>query len=71
MNGGSYQRFTYDLRLMWNILIDEYNVPENTLKLMTTINGYSSETLHDPLYAVAGNPLFDFEDPDRLPERKI
>ena len=43
-----------DLDLMWNILIDEYNVPENTLKLMTTINGYSSETLHDLLYAVAG-----------------
>jgi hypothetical protein len=47
----------YDLSLMWNILIDEYNVPENTLKLMTTVNGYSSETLHNLLYAVAGGTV--------------
>jgi hypothetical protein len=36
---------------------------------MTTVNGYNSQTLHDLLYAVAGERLFDFEDPDRLPQR--
>ena len=56
---------------MWNILIDHYGVPENTLKLMTAINGYNYQTLHDLLYAVVGERLFDFEDPDQLPEREI
>ena len=60
-----------DLDLMWTILIDYFGVSEETLKVTTMIDGYSSQTLHDVLYAVAGERLFDFEDPDVLVPREI
>ena len=42
---------------MWNILL-EY-VSEETLDVVTEINGYSEETLCDVLYAVTGYRDFD------------
>jgi hypothetical protein len=44
-----------DPDIMWNILINGYNAPENAIRLMPSINVYSSETLHDRLYVVAVN----------------
>lgn len=43
----------------WDILLDELNVSEDTLNIITSINGYSLETLEDVLYTVAG--YRDFE----------
>ena len=60
-----------DLNLMWNALIDYFGVSEETLKVTTMIDGYNAQTLHDVLYAVAGERLFDFEDPDVLVPREI
>ena len=54
-----------ELNRMWNILIEDCGVSEETLRIITNINGYNSQTLHDVLYAVAGERLFDFEDPDQ------
>ena len=43
---------------MWNILLD-MGVEEQTLNIITDINGYSEETLCDVLYAYAGYHDFD------------
>lgn len=47
---------------MWNILRNHYNVSEETLRIVTDINGYSEETMEDILYAVAGTHNFDWEE---------
>ena len=46
------------VRDMWNALI-EMGVEEQTLNIVTDINGYSEETLKDVLYAYAGYRDFD------------
>lgn len=43
----------------WDILENEFNVSEDTLRIVTSINGYSIDTMNDILYAVAG--YNDFE----------
>lgn len=42
----------------WDKLI-EMGVCEQTLQIVTSINGYSEETLNDVLYAYAGYNDFD------------
>ena len=44
---------------MWDILQNEYGVSEETLQIVTDINGFSEETMCDILYAVAGEREFD------------
>lgn len=39
---------------MWEFLYGEVGVSEETLQVVTDINGYSLETLNDVLYAVTG-----------------
>ena len=46
------------IQTMWNILV-EMGVEEQTLDIITDINGYSEETLCDVLYAYAGYRNFD------------
>ena len=46
---------------MWDALKDDYGVSEQTLQVVTNINGYSTDTMHDVLYAVAAERPFDGE----------
>lgn len=39
---------------LWDFLIDANIVSEETLKLITCINGYSEGTLNDVLFAATG-----------------
>lgn len=34
---------------MWDALKDDYGVSEQTLQVVTNINGYSTDTMHDVL----------------------
>ena len=43
---------------MWNALMD-YGVSEQTLQIVTAINGYNTETMEDVLYAATGYRTFD------------
>ena len=43
---------------MWNELL-ELGVSEQTLQIVTSINGYSQETLNDILFAHTGYRSFD------------
>ena len=43
---------------MWNKLL-EHGVCEQTLQIVTDINGYSTETMEDVLYAHTGYRSFD------------
>lgn len=44
---------------MWNYLNEVILVSEQTLQVVTAINGYSEETMCDILYAVTGYRDFD------------
>lgn len=44
---------------MWDILQTDFGVSEQTLQIITDINGYSEETMEDVLYAVSGYRSFD------------
>lgn len=46
---------------MWDAL-ENMGVSEETLQVVTNINGYSTETMHDILYAVYGERTFDIYD---------
>lgn len=46
---------------MWDALIG-HGVSEQTLQIVTNINGYNDETLEDVLYAHTGLRSFDRED---------
>ena len=48
---------------MWDALL-EAGISEQTLQIVTNINGYSEETMTDILYAAFGERQFDFEDDD-------
>lgn len=54
----------YDVADMWDMLQDMYGVSEETLQIITAINGYSTDTMEDVLYAVAGLNSFDQVDED-------
>lgn len=43
---------------MWDALL-EMGVSEETLRVVTDINGYSEQTMEDILYAVTGYRSFD------------
>lgn len=45
---------------MWDALI-EMGVAEETLQVVTRINGYSADTMHDVLWAVFGERVFEGE----------
>jgi len=49
----------YSTEQAWDILTEQFNVSEETLRIVTSINGYSLETLESVLYAIAG--FNDFE----------
>lgn len=44
----------YTIEYIWDYLIENEIVSEETLKIITAINGYSIETLNDVLYAATG-----------------
>ena len=44
---------------MWSYLEEVVGVSEETLQVVTNINGYSEETMCDILYAVTGYHYFD------------
>ena len=48
---------------MWDWL-EEMGVSEQTLQIVTDINGFNEGTMRDILYAYAGERSFDFEDED-------
>ena len=48
-----------DLDIMWDRLKEEIGVSEETLQVVTSINGYNEETLLDILYAVTGYRNFE------------
>lgn len=39
---------------IWNYLVDNNIVSEETLQVITSINGYNEDTLNDVIYAVTG-----------------
>lgn len=43
-----------DIAKMWDWLEDVIGVSEQTLQVVTDINGYTMETLNDILYSVTG-----------------
>jgi hypothetical protein len=43
----------------WDFLVENGVASEETLRVVTNINGYSVETLEDVLYAVTGMRDFD------------
>ena len=44
---------------MWDILQEQFGVSEQTLQVVTDINGFTEETMCDILYAVSGYRDFD------------
>lgn len=48
---------------MWDELVS-MGVSEQTLQIVTDINGYNKRTMHDVLYAFAGGNTFDGEEDD-------
>lgn len=46
---------------MWEVLMEVYGVSEETLRIVTDINGLSEETMEDILYAVSGESSFEEE----------
>ena len=44
---------------MWDYLKEVVGVSEETLQVVTNINGYSEETMCDILYVVTGYRSFD------------
>lgn len=49
----------HDVSEMWDTLQDMYGVSEETLQIITSINGYNTDTMESVLYAVAGLNSFD------------
>lgn len=45
----------------WNELL-EMGTSEETLQVVTSINGYNMDSLHDILYCQYGERLFSFEE---------
>lgn len=49
---------------MWDTLEEEYGVSEETLRIVTDIMGYDTDTMEAILYAVAGLNSFEDDDED-------
>jgi len=43
----------------WDILTEDYGISDETLQIVTSINGYNFDTLEDVLYATTGYRSFD------------
>lgn len=43
-----------DITKLWDYIIENDIASEETLKIITSINGYNIETLNDVLYATTG-----------------
>jgi hypothetical protein len=50
---------TYTTNTAWDYLIDNEIASEETLKIITSVNGYSLDTLQDVLYATTGYRSFE------------
>ena len=48
-----------DIETMWMVLAEDLGVSEQTLQIVTSINGYTCETLLAVLYAHTGYRNFD------------
>ena len=48
-----------DLNTMWNNLLEHQIVSDETLQIITSINGHNISTLNDVLYAVTGYHTWD------------
>lgn len=46
---------------MWDALL-EMGASEETLQVVTSINGYNEEAMHDILYALFGENSFDCDE---------
>ena len=44
---------------MWDCLVETVGVSEETLRIVTDVSGYSTDTLEAVLYAVTGDRDFD------------
>ena len=44
---------------MWKTLIEILDVSEETLQIITSINGYNEQTLCDVLYVITGYRTFE------------
>lgn len=54
-----------DTNEMWDYLMETVGVSEETLQVVTAINGYSTDTMEAVLYATTGYRDFDqMEDED-------
>ena len=50
---------------MWDCLVETVGVSEETLRIVTDVSGYSTDTLEAVLYSVTGYQDFDqLEDED-------
>lgn len=50
---------------MWDCLVETVDVPEETLRIVTDVAGYSTDTLEAVLYSITGYCSFDqLEDED-------
>ena len=58
-------KYGKDLDIMWDRLKEEIGVSEETLQVVTSINGYNEETLLDILYAVTGYRNFEQVDDEK------
>ena len=50
-----------DINDMWDAL-ENMGVTEETLQVVTSINGYNTEAMHDILYVVFGERTFEEEE---------
>ena len=55
-----------DIQSMWDTLLEQYGVSEETLDIITNIMGYSEDTLECVLYAVAGENSFELEEEEEV-----
>lgn len=49
-----FEDFLNDLDTLWDLFLDYSVCSEETLRVITSINGYNLETLKDVLYATVG-----------------
>ena len=54
-----------ELNDFWDYLVDHNLASEETLKIITNINGYNEQTLNDVLYATTG-----YRDLEQLKEQE-
>lgn len=53
--------YNFDKDKMYDILVEEYGVSNETINIVSSIIGYSEKTMRDILYAASGERVFSFE----------